>query len=64
LSVRSEAFSAKLGGAADLRRSVSGDSVGRQVNDHDERKRSPEKKGNPRKLPKKVRQRNRIMKKF
>lgn len=64
LSVRSEEFSAKLGGPADLRRSVSGDSVGRQVNDHDEGKRSPEKKGNPRKLPKKVRQRNRIMKKF
>jgi uncharacterized protein len=69
LIVRSEEFSIKLGRAGDSSRQVSGHPVGYQpkdsdAKDSDERSRSPGKKGNPRKLPKKVRQRNRIMKRF
>lgn len=61
--IRSEEFAHRLN---ELSRSGRAPSVqpGGPDKDQEEPVRSKEKKGNPRKLPKKVRQRNRIMKKF
>ena len=62
-TIRSEEFVQRLQEPSPTSRSLYG-SRSDGVQEEEEPVRSREKKGNPRKLPKKVRQRNRIMKRF
>jgi uncharacterized protein len=64
-SIRSQEFVTRLGNSGIQGSPVSRSRGGLSQKDSDEGPvRSKDKKGNPRKLPKKLRQRNRIMKKF
>ena len=62
-TIRSETFAARLKEKSTVGRSPSGARKGRGDDDENPSP-SKSKKGNPRKLPKKVRERNRIMRKF
>lgn len=63
-TIRSEEFAHRLQEPSRSGRSVYGPRSDGKEEEEEEPVRSREKKGNPRKLPKKVRQRNRIMKRF